>query len=198
LLIRAREAAKLVGGTPQDRPEDIERDPASGAVLVALTKNRLRPYGSILKLEEKDNDPLAEQFVAGTFLVGGQAGGFACPDNLAFDPRGNLWVCTDISADRLNKLPYASFKNNGLFYIPMSGKRAGLPLQAASAPQGAELTGPTFSPDGRSLFLSVQHPGENSASVDELSSHWPDGGDAVPRPSVICISGPLLDRLTAV
>ena len=198
LLVRTREAAKLVGATPQDRPEDIEIDPHSGAVLISLTKHPDRPYGSLLKLVEKDNDPSAEEFIATTFLAGGHESGFACPDNLAFDPRGNLWVCTDISSYELNQPPYEPFKNNGLFYISMSGRHAGIPVQVASAPPGAELTGPTFSPDGRTLFLSVQHPGEDSAGIDALNSHWPDGGDAVPRPSVICISGPLLDELTAV
>ena len=198
LLIRTREAAKLAGATPQDRPEDIGIDPHTGAVLIALTKHTLRPYGSILKLVEKDNDPSAEAFTASTFLAGGGKNGFACPDNLAFDPRGNLWMCTDISSHDLNGLVYAPFKNNGLFYIPMSGADAGIPVQVASAPRGAELTGPTFSPDGRTLFLSVQHPGENASSADAPNSHWPDGGTALPRPGVICISGPLLDELTVV
>ena len=198
LLVRTREAAKLVGATPQDRPEDIELDPHTGAVLISLTKHSQRPHGSILKLVEQDNDPGAQTFMAGTFLAGGTENGFACPDNLVFDPRGNLWFCTDISSHELYQAPYVPFKNNGLFYVPMSGARAGMPLQVGSAPPGAELTGPTFSPDGRTLFLSVQHPGENSGSADMLSSHWPDGGAAFPKPSVICVSGPLLDELTAV
>ena len=198
LLIRTREAAKLVGAIPQDRPEDIEIDPQSGAVLIALTKHPLRPYGSILRLVEKDNDPVAEEFGTSTFLAGGRKNGFACPDNLVFDPRGNLWMCTDIASYELYDPPYDPFKNNGLFYIPMSGIQAGVPVQVASAPPGAELTGPTFSPDGRTLFLSVQHPGENSDTADALSSHWPDGGNEIPRPGVISISGPLLDELTSV
>ena len=198
LLIRTREAAKLVGATPQDRPEDIEIDPHTGAVLVSLTKHPERPYGSILKLVEQDNDPGALAFTASAFLAGGPENGFACPDNLVFDPRGNLWFCTDVSSHELYQPPYDPFGNNSLFHVPMSGPHAGLPLRVASAPPGAELTGPTFSPDGRTLFLSVQHPGENSASADLLSSHWPDGGASLPRPGVICISGPLLDELTVV
>ncbi len=198
LLIRTREAAKLVGATPQDRPEDIEIDPQTGAVFISLTKHKERPFGSILKLVEKDGDPSAQEFAASTFLAGGPETGFACPDNLVFDPRGNLWMCTDIASYEINEPPYDSFRNNGLFHIPMSGMHAGVPVQVASAPPGAELTGPTFSPDGRTLFLSVQHPGENSDSTDALDSHWPDGGDALPRPGVICVSGPLLDQLTAV
>ena len=198
LLVRTREAAKLVGATPQDRPEDIEIDPQTGAVFISLTKHKERPFGSILKLVEKDGDPSAQEFAASTFLAGGPETGFACPDNLVFDPRGNLWMCTDIASYEINEPPYDSFPSNGLFHIPMSGMHAGVPVQVAYAPPGAELTGPTFSPDGRTLFLSVQHPGENSDSTDALDSHWPDGGDALPRPGVICVSGPLLDQLTAV
>ena len=99
LLIRTREAAALVDATPLDRPEDIERNPSTGAIFVTLTKNKRagRHFGSILKIEESDNDPLALTFEASRFLCGGTHTGFACPDNLAFDRAGNLWFTSDIS-----------------------------------------------------------------------------------------------------
>lgn len=199
LLIRCREAAELLGGTPLDRPEDIEIDPASGAVYVALTNNipRGNPYGSVLKLEEKNNDPLALEFQSSVFVAGGPETGFACPDNLVFDRRGNLWMTSDISGSQINKSPYAEFGHNSLYYIPLSGSQAGQALRVASAPTDAELTGPTFSPDGRTLFLSVQHPGERSTSLGDLTSHWPDGGGSIPRSAVVAITGPALDRLLA-
>ena len=55
-----------------------------------------------------------------------------------------------------------------------------------SGPRGAEISGCTFSPDGRTLFLTVQHPGGGSSTA-EPGSHWPDGGDAQPRSSLIAI-----------
>ncbi len=200
LLIRTREAARIVGGSPQDRPEDIEYDPISGAIFVALTKNlrRLRPYGSILKIEERDNDPLALEFTASTYITGGSGSGIACPDNLAFDPRGNLWISTDISSNLLNRIPYTRFANNGLFFVPMRGSRAGEIFQVASAPVAAELTGMAFSPDGRTLFLSVQHPGETARDIEHLTSHWPEGGGSRPRPSVVTISGPFMDKYSSI
>lgn len=199
LLIRTRDAAKMVGATPLDRPEDIEICPRTGAVFITLTNNVKRGnlFGSILKLEEKDNDPLALEFAHSTFLAGGSDTGFACPDNLVFDKKGNLWMTTDMSGGAMNKGPYAKFKNNGLFFIPMDGPNAGTPFLVATGPVDAELTGPCFSPDGRTLFLSVQHPGEETRSREKITSHWPHGGAHDPRPAVVAISGPLLDTIMA-
>lgn len=197
LLIRTREAAKIVNATPLDRPEDVEIDHKTKAVYVSCTNNKKTGnlFGSIMKIEEAGADPLALEFKASTFLAGGPRTGFACPDNLVFDKKGNLWMSCDVSDTNLNTGPYAPFGNNALFFIPMSGLYAGNPIRIATAPVNAEFTGPCFSPDGKTLFLSVQHPGEGSKSLSESLSHWPDGGETVPRSSVIAISGPALDKL---
>lgn len=194
VLIRVREAAKYLGATPQNRPEDIEINPANGDVLVALTNNAtVGDYlGSILKISEKDGQHDALEFTADTFLAGGEETNFACPDNMAFDPKGNLWFTSDISGSAMNredKPVYLPFKNNSLFVVPNEGEFAGMPVRVANAPTHAEFTGPYFSPDGKTLFLSVQHPGEYSKSLNELSSHWPDGGAKTPKPSVVAIYG---------
>ena len=197
VLVRLREAAALVGGTPQARPEDIEIDPVTGNVLVTLTNNKPKGnyFGEIIKIEEKDGKYDSLEFTASTFLTGGEEMGFACPDNLAFDKAGNLWFTCDISSSSINKPPYEPFKNNGFFVVPRTGPQAGEVIQVASGPVDSELTGPFFTPDGKTLFLSVQHPGDRTKSMDEMTSHWPDGGNAVPRPSVVAITGPLLDQL---
>lgn len=197
VLIRCREAAHLLGGTPLARPEDIAIDPENGSVVVALTNNKPKNnyHGELLKIEEEGNDPRGLHFQSSTLLAGGAETGFSCPDNLAFDPKGNLWFTTDISGSSIGEDPYEPFKNNGLFLIPTNGPKAGVPMQVASAPVGSELTGPWFSPEGKDLFLSVQHPGETSESLDRLTSHWPDGGNSIPRPAVVCIQGESLDQL---
>ena len=197
VLIRLREAAKFVGGTPLDRPEDIEIDPLNGNVLVSLTNNTgvKNYFGSILKIVEDNNDHAALTFNAETYLAGGEETGFACPDNMAFDLAGNLWFTSDISGRLMNKAPYEKFKNNGLFLVPRSGENAGEIIQMASAPADSELTGPWFSPDGKTLFLSVQHPGENSYSLDSLTSNWPDGPGKIPRSAVVTIQGPTLEAI---
>ncbi|MBK6902242.1 MAG: DUF839 domain-containing protein [Saprospirales bacterium] len=193
-LIRLREAAHLLGGTALDRPEDIDINPVNGDVLVTLTNNLSRGNytGSILKIIEKDGKYDALEFRSETFLTGGPETGFACPDNMAFDPAGNLWFTSDISGAAMNNEDYPQylpFKNNSLFVVPIKGDQAGQVIRIANAPTGAEFTGPLFSPDGKSLFLSVQHPGENTPSPDQVNSHWPDGGNSIPKPAVVVIYG---------
>lgn len=197
IQIYAREAAKLVGATPLDRPEDIEFDPLTGNVLIALTNNKPKKnfYGSILKIMEDNNDPGSLTFKHDTFLAGGPNKGFACPDNMVFDQVGNLWFTTDIGGYDVNKAAYKDLGNNGLYVFIRTGAHQGKVIQVASAPIDAEFTGPCFSPDYKTLFLSVQHPGEMSKSLDKLTSTWPDGG--IPKSSVVTITGPLLDQINA-
>ena len=198
VLIHARQAALLAGATPQDRPEDIELDPSDGSVYISLTNNTRREppnyHGSILKLIEAGGDPFALQFTTRTFFTGGEK--FSCPDNMAFDPRGNLWLASDISEHDRETAPYQSFGNNGLFYIPLHGPDSGAVFQMGSAPTDAEFTGLRFAPDGRTLFLSVQHPGARTRARNNPTSRWPDGD--FPRSAVVTIGGPTLDALAAV
>ncbi len=198
VLIRAREAAKLLGATELNRPEDIEIDPITGNIFVSLTNNYSKKdfFGSILKIEEDQGAFDALTFKATTFKAGGEKNGFACPDNLAFDLAGNLWMTSDMSGSAMNKAdgPYMPFKNNSLFVIPRHGKDAGRVIRVASAPVDAELTGPWFSPDGKTLFLSVQHPGEQTKDLNHPTSKWPFDRDNIPKPAVVAITGKLIEK----
>ena len=195
MKIRTREAAKIIGGTPLDRPEDIEIDPLDGSVLVALTNNVAvgNYFGSLMRLKETDGyDGLT--FEVDTYVAGGEETGFACPDNMAFDNSGNLWFTSDISGSSMNLPPYDKFRNNGLFVVVREGVNAGKVIQMASAPNDAEFTGPSFAPDG-TMFLSVQHPGETSPSPGELTSTWPDGPGNLPKSAVLAITGDLMETI---
>jgi len=206
LLLNARAAGLAAGATAMDRPEDVELHPLTGAVFIALTNNpdRDNHHGSLLKIEEAGGDPLAMEFTASTWIAGGKETGFTCPDNLVFDRTGNLFFTTDVAKDKLHHGPYQGLGNNGLFVVPATGREAGRALRLASAPVEAEFTGPCFSPDEKTLFLSVQHPGEYSQFVDgkpRFSSSWPNNGrdtgaDGKPCPALVALQNlPLVGSL---
>ncbi len=199
VLVRVREAAKILGATELNRPEDIEIDPITGHVLVSLTNNTSKNdyHGSILKVEETDGKFDSLTFKASNYLAGGEENGFSCPDNLAFDLSGNLWITSDISGSAMNRgdQPYLPFKNNSLFVVPRYGEDAGKVIRVVSAPRDAELTGPWFSPDGKTLFLSVQHPGELTTDLENPTSKWPFDDDGIPKPAVVAITGDLIEKM---
>lgn len=203
VVLKPRAAADLLGATPMDRPEDIEPSPLTGRVYIACTKNNDREAasrraeysgreidlgpnaanpradnraGHVIELLERDDDAAASSF-SWDILVQGREG-FACPDNFGVDPAGRLWIVTD-NDDR--KAP-----NNGCFVCATDGPERGQPKQMLSGPNGCEIAGCEFDPDGTTLFLSIQHPGEGG-SLDEPHSHWPDGGDLPPRSTLIAV-----------
>lgn len=197
--IYTRKAAQLVGGTPMDRPEDIEINPMNGDVVIALTNNipAGNHYGSLLRLRESGANPLALEFTSENILSGGLNSGFACPDNLAFDPSGNLWFSTDIGDDYINQGKYAGLGNNAVFVVPVSGPKQGEAVRVASGPVECELTGIFFAPKANTLFVAVQHPGANTTDLANPTSNWPEGGKSLPKPSLVQITGPALERITS-
>ena len=190
VLADARTAALAIGGTPVDRPEDIEIHPRTGEVYVALTNNSDHGnyYGQIVKLRESADDWAAASFHWEIFAVGGPQSGFSSPDNLVFDPHGNLWMVTDSGTGEDSI--YEFLGNNSMFFFPTEGPDVGKAFRFAVGPNEAEMTGPVWTPDGKTLFLSIQHPGEDSESLDALTSNFAaKEGTNVPRPTLVAISG---------
>jgi secreted PhoX family phosphatase len=115
---------------------------------------------------------------------------FACPDGLAFDPAGRLWICTDMGSRDLGQGELAGLGNNQLLAAdPDSGEVR----RFLTGPAQCEVAGPCFTPDGRTLFVTIQHPGEapserNDPADPSRWSSWPDhrpGGR--PRSAVVAI-----------
>jgi secreted PhoX family phosphatase len=98
----------------------------------------------------------------------------SCPDNVAFDAVGNLWIATDGNV---------LGSNDGLFRVPVEGPERGKVEQFLTMPVGAETCGPLVSDDQLSVFFAVQHPGETGTDFEHPTSTWPHT-DGFPRPSV--------------
>lgn len=98
----------------------------------------------------------------------------SCPDNVAFDAVGNLWIATDGAV---------LGSHDGLFRVPVEGPERGNVQQFLTMPVGAECCGPVLSEDQLSMFFAVQHPGETDTTFENPSSTWPHT-DGFPRPSV--------------
>lgn len=205
-LIDAYQAANAIGASPSGRPEDMEVHPHDGSVFISFTSASGLPglwentYGEVWQLGETDGDMTSKRFRWSRFCVGGpgdrpDAGrAFAQPDNIVFDNRGDLWLCTDLSSSLINQREdYKVFKNAGLFRVPVSGAARGRPIQFASFPCEAEATGPAWALDGSTLFVSVQHPGERfgvrvQGMPPPRGSNWPHGRIAAPpQPAVVGI-----------
>ncbi|MFH8802348.1 PhoX family protein [Streptomyces sp. NPDC017936] len=209
VFVFTRLAGDKVGATKMDRPEDIEPNPVTGKVYVALTNNTNRGVGSnakadeanprnankhghVLELTERWNRPESTKFAWSLFLVAGDPddpatyfAGFpkdsvspiSCPDNVAFDPHGNLWISTDGS--QLGS-------HDGLFGVATRGERRGELKQFLTVPTGAETCGPLV--QERRVLVAVQHPGEvDGASVEKPASTWPDGPGRIVRPAVVAV-----------
>ncbi|WP_093419783.1 PhoX family protein [Saccharopolyspora flava] len=207
VYVFTRLAADKAGATKMDRPEDVQPHPTTGRVYAALTNNSDRgtdghapadepnprnsnKHGQVLEL---DDDPAGTRFSWRLLLVCGdpadpstyfagydksQVSPITCPDNVAFDSRGNLWITTD-SSDALGF-------NDGLYAVPLEGPERGHVKAFLSVPRGAEACGPVIEDD--LVLISAQHPGEvDGANADNPASHWPDGGTTQPRPSVVAI-----------
>jgi hypothetical protein len=126
---------------------------------------------------------------AGTYFGGytGPVSPISCPDNVAFDSVGNLWVSTDGQ-------PSALALNDGLFKVPVVGPERGRVQQFLAVPAGAETCGPVVRDGEGTVLVAVQHPGENGSWAAPQSrfpdyvpaGSTPDPGDfAGPRPSVV-------------
>lgn len=208
ILINTREAADILGPTKKDRPEDFEANPVTGKVYLVLTNNNLRTlhggdeanprtenvHGHIIELVEAGGDHAAAAFTWEFFLRAGdptqgstwfagfptaEVSPFSAPDNITFDVAGNMWISTD-------GMPKNLPGNDGLFVVPTEGEDRGKVQQFFSRVPGAEVSGPVFTPDNSALFASIQHPGEGG-NFAAPTTHWPDGGDMPPRPTVVVI-----------
>ncbi|MGE4218970.1 MAG: PhoX family phosphatase [Alphaproteobacteria bacterium] len=217
ILVNARSAADRVGATKMDRPEWGAVDPRTGMVYFALTNNTRRTaaqtdaanprannvFGHVLRWAEAGGDHAATRFDWSIFLLGGDAesgrgpdgrplgpeAAFGSPDGLWFDPQGRLWIQTDIGESDMYKGVNAAFGNNQML---AADPGTGDVRRFLVGPVGQEITGIAMTPDGRTMFVNIQHPGATTTPEDfaagRLASHWPDGGGRYPRSATVVIA----------
>ncbi|WP_284990949.1 PhoX family phosphatase [Arthrobacter sp. efr-133-TYG-120] len=219
VLVYTRLAADKVGPTKMDRCEDVEPNLATGKVYVVCTNNSdrgkpgkegatevnprtLNRDGHIVEITET-GDQTSTRFKWTLLMVCGDPAknsstyfsGFpvdkvspiSCPDNVAFDSAGYMWIATDGAPSSIG---YA----DGLFKVTLDGSERGKVEQFLAVPRDAETCGPIVHDDERTVFVAVQHPGEEG-TFDAPHSFFPDyvgagaapaaGQVRAPRPSIV-------------
>jgi secreted PhoX family phosphatase len=204
VLIKARQASDLLGATKMDRPEWIDID-KQGWVYATLTNNSDRggsnqpgvdaanprannTQGNIIRWKE-DVDFHATTFAWNHFIMAGdpslarpEAKGnikgdmFSCPDGLWVDGRGLMWIQTDMSTSAMGKGDLKNFGNNMMLAADVL---TGEVRRFLVGPAGCEVTGVTETPDGRTMFVNIQHPGETPSELNNPAnpraiSNWPE------------------------
>jgi uncharacterized protein len=199
-------------------------NPRTYEELKGETSQKGNPNGHILRLRETGSDVAATTFAWDVYLFGAQSDAdrtsvnlsalsndndFSSPDGLWFDARGVLWIQTDDGAytDVTNCMMLAAIPGevgDGA-ELSVGGQRTFVG-KAASAETvkrflvgvpGAEITGVDLTPDHKTLFVGIQHPGE-TGTLDTFQSNWPaaSGADVSlpgavgnrPRTAMIAIS----------
>lgn len=208
-VVFARIAATKVGGTTMDRPEWVAAHPNKAEIYVALTNNKNRgdkenqpvdaanpragnPYGHIIRWNPTNEDHTADTFAWDMYVLAGNptihsdamAGSanvtadnmFNSPDGIKFDSLGNLWIQTD--GNYSNEKNFAGQGNNQML---VGNTETGEIHRFLVGPVACEITGLTWSADRKTMFVGVQHPGEEGHP-----STWPFGGLA--RSGVIAVT----------
>lgn len=204
VLIKSRQASDALGATKMDRPEWISID-KDGWVYCTLTNNSNRgadKQPGTTKVNPRANNTMgniirwkdAGDFAGTTFewnhfvlagdpsLARADAKGnvkgdiFACPDGLWTDSRGVLWIQCDMSTSAMGKGDLKNLGNNAML---AADPRTGEVRRFLVGPSGCEITGATGTPDGKTMFINIQHPGESPSERSDprapgAISNWPD------------------------
>ncbi len=152
-------------------------------------------HGHVIRISEDGDDPAATTFAWDIFVFGSNASAdatfnlsgltekneFGGPDGMWMDPRGVLWIETD------NGAPLDSGSNDMLLAVVpanLGDDRTVRPDNQADlrrflvGPSGCEVTGLHMTPDHKTLFVNVQHPGGT----------WPGGEGTIPRSATVAVS----------
>lgn len=220
ICIRTRQAADLAGATKMDRPEWISINPFNKAVYCALTNNSNRGkgsnpavdeanprainnYGHIVRWNEAGGDAAALSFEWEIFALAGDPARPAAtdkgnvvgdiynsPDCVYFDNAGRLWIQTDADTSAASYAPGGTNHNIGTNQMLCADPLTRETRRFLTAVPGCEVTGVDTTPDGRTMFINLQHPGEGGTTANPKAvSAWPDGASGQrPRSATIVVT----------
>jgi secreted PhoX family phosphatase len=116
---------------------------------------------------------------------------YGSPDGIYVDPAGLLWIQTDVSGSTIDSGDYAGFGNNQMLAADPVTRET---RRFLTGPKICEITGVFMTPDRKTMFCGIQHPGEapsgaNSPANPKQYSSWPDGDTgARPRSATLVIT----------
>ena len=216
--MNTRLAADKAGATKMDRPEWGTVDPATGEVYFTLTNNNKRDqtqvdavnpraenvFGQIVRWKYADQNHADTKFAWELFVIAGSAAQsttyndlklgddniFACPDGIWCDPNSRLWIQTDmgdIGPDYEGPL-----KDFGMNAMLAADPQTGEIRRFLTGPHGQEITGLSLTPDGKTMFINIQHPGAHATpenfAAGKFGSGFPDYNGTVPRSATLVIT----------
>ncbi|MGP1381997.1 MAG: PhoX family protein [Thainema sp.] len=194
ILTYARLAADALGATPMDRPEWTTLAP-TGEIYCTLTNNSQRqvadaanplapnPDGHIIRFKDS-NQHVGTTFTWDIFVLAqdtfnDEAGAFASPDGLWADPDGRLFIETDggqptVNGVTLNDQMLVADTNTGEIRRMFAGVT------------DCEITGVAVTPNRRTMFINIQHPGNG----DPTATNFPaaQGSGRIPRDCTIVVT----------
>jgi secreted PhoX family phosphatase len=219
VLIKMRQAADLSGATRMDSPQALAVDAASGWVYAAMRANPLRgtpgqprvdaanpragnAAGHVLRWRDTPGSA-GETFTWNLLAQAGdpqaskaewrattQGDAYAQPAAMALDTRGGLWLGTAVPSSPPGKGEVEALRANRVICWPGGSMPA---RQMLTAPVNAAVGGLAFTPDGRTLFVNIAHPGETAGSLSDPAaprrwSNWPDFlPDGRPRSATVAL-----------
>jgi uncharacterized protein len=178
-------------------PTDPVANAVDGSTLAASARPLVDPanprpdnrYGHIIRFRETGNDVSATTFEWDIFVLCGDSlngaanltgnivdapngsSDYGAPDGLWFDKDGRLWVQTDQQGDGAGD--WVNIGANSMSAIDPSN---GMTYRFLNSPPNCEVTGVVTTPDGRAMWINIQHPGEDWSGSFTSKSTWPDNG----------------------
>ncbi|WP_374335042.1 PhoX family phosphatase [Methyloversatilis sp.] len=195
------------GGTTSNAVDGSTTAGSARPPVDAVNPRRDNRYGHILRWNETNGDVGATTFEWDIFVECGDkldvdahhqgniiGDDLGAPDGLWFDRDGRLWIQTDQQGDATGD--WVNIGGNAMFCADPATRQI---TRFLTSPRNCEVTGVVTTPDGKTMFVGIQHPGEDWSGSFTANSTWPDSaingattqsanGPVKPRSSVVVVT----------